>query len=153
MLSNKARYAIKAVLSLAAEYGNGPVLIGDLARRERIPRKFLELILLELKAAGLLQSKKGRGGGYFLKFPPEQIAIGQVIRVIDGPLAWVPCASATATQPCAECTDVETCSLRLVMRQVRDATAEVLDNKSLAEMLEDSRQAAARKSRVIDFVI
>ncbi len=153
MLSNKAKYAIKAMLALADKHGQGPVLIGDLASQEAIPRKFLELILLELKAAGLLHSKKGRGGGYLLLHPPEEIAVGQVIRAIHGPLAWVPCASAGSKMPCPECTDWETCSIRIAMKQVRDATAEILDNKSLLEMLEESRQAAEDKRNVIDFTI
>src|SRR5690349_13167166 len=95
-LSRKARYALRALYALAAGEGGGPVLIADLAEREHIPRKFLEAILLELKNAGILQSKKGKGGGYTLGKRPDEITVGQVIRVIDGPLAPIPCVSEKA---------------------------------------------------------
>ena len=90
MLSKKSKYALKALIVLAKEYGQGPVLISDIAQREDIPRKFLELILLELKNQGILQSKKGKGGGYFLGRPPHQVSVGHVIRVLEGPLAPLP---------------------------------------------------------------
>ena len=92
-LSRKARYALKALYALTADEARGPVLIADLAERENIPRKFLEAILLELKNAGILKSKKGKGGGYALARSADQITMGQIIRVIDGPLAPIPCAS------------------------------------------------------------
>ncbi len=93
MLSKKSKYALKAMMVLAKEYGQGPVLISDLAQREDIPRKFLELILLELKNQGLLQSKKGKGGGYFLRRDPQMISVGHIVRVLDGPIAPLPCVS------------------------------------------------------------
>src|SRR5450432_4384358 len=95
-LSRKARYALKALYVLAADDARGPVLIADLAEGEKIPRKFLEAILLELKNAGILKSKKGKGGGYALARPADQIMIGEIIRVIDGPLAPIPCVSEKA---------------------------------------------------------
>src|SRR3954470_25067694 len=96
MLSMKAKYGLRATSVLAREYGRGPVLIADLAEKERIPRKFLELILLELKKKGLLLSKTGKGGGYTLSRPPEMISIGELIRTLDGPIALLPCVSQTA---------------------------------------------------------
>ena len=135
MLSKKAKYALRALLLLAKEHGRGPVLISDLAQRESIPKKFLELILLDLKNQGVLQSKKGKGGGYFLGRPPEKITLGYVIRALDGPLAPLPCASQTAYLKCEECKDEATCGIRIVMREVRDATARILDSTSLMDVL------------------
>ena len=136
MLSKKAKYGVRAVLLLAKEYGQGPVLISDLAQREGIPKKFLELILLDLKKHGVLQSKKGRGGGYFLSKSPERITVGHVIRALEGPLAPLPCVSQTAYSKCEECKDETTCGIRIVMKEVRDATARILDGTSLADVLD-----------------
>ncbi len=135
MLSKKSKYALKAMMVLAKEYGQGPVLISDIAQREGIPRKFLELILLELKNHGLLQSRKGRGGGYFLGREPHLISVGHVVRVLDGPLAPLPCVSKTAYMRCRECRDERTCGIRIVMKEVRDATAKIMDSTSIADML------------------
>lgn len=135
MLSKKCKYGLKALMVLAKEYGQGPVLISDIANREGIPHKFLELILLELKNEGILQSRKGKGGGYFLGRPPQQISIGHVVRMLDGPLAPLPCVSKTAYMRCRECRDERTCGIRMVMKEVRDATAKILDSTTLADML------------------
>ena len=135
MLRNKTKYALKALQVLAKEYGQGPVLISEIARRERISPKFLELILLELKNQGILQSKKGKGGGYFLARAPQAVSIGQVVRVMEGPLAPLPCVSRTSYMRCAECRDERSCGIRIVMKDVRDATAKILDSTSLADML------------------
>ena len=135
MLSHKAKYALKALLVLAQEYGQGPILISEIADRETVPRKFLELILLELKNNGLLQSKKGKGGGYSLARPPELIHVGDVLRVVDGPIALLPCVSKSAYTRCEECRDERTCGIRLVMKDVRDATSQILDATSLADLL------------------
>src|SRR5262249_18769027 len=124
----------KAVLDLSEDPGRGPVLVADLAERQRIPKKFLEAILLELKRHGLLQSKKGKGGGYFLRRAPTEISIGQVIRVLDGPLALIPCVSQTAYMKCEECVDEKACGIRWAMKEVRDATAQILDNTTLADL-------------------
>jgi Rrf2 family protein len=134
VLSRKAKYGLKALLTLAEEAGRGPVLIADLADREAIPKKFLEAILLELKRRGLVQSQKGKGGGYFLRRPPTDITFGDVIRALDGPLAAVSCVSQTAYMQCAECIDERACGVRLAMKQVRDATADILDHTSLADI-------------------
>jgi Rrf2 family protein len=135
MLSNKAKYALRALFALSKKYDQGPVLISDLAAGEGIPKKFLELILLELKNQGILQSKKGKGGGYFLGKNPDSITLGQVIRILDGPLAPLPCVSQIAYRKCDECEDEATCGIRIVMKEVRDATARILDSASLAAVL------------------
>lgn len=134
MLTKKSKYALKALMILAGHAGQGPMLVTDLAARERIPKKFLEAILLDLKRHGLLQSKKGKGGGYFLLRPPAEITVGQVVRLLDGPLALVPCASQTAYMPCDDCEDEDACAIRWAMKEVRDATAKILDNTTLATL-------------------
>jgi len=135
VLSKKSKYAVKALLALAKDGTDEPVRIADLAEREQIPKKFLEGILLSLRNHGLLQSRKGQGGGYLLAREPKDIYVGQVVRLFDGPLAPVPCASQTAYVPCDDCQDEATCGVRLVMRDVRDATARILDHTSLATLL------------------
>jgi Rrf2 family protein len=132
MLTRKSKYGLKALLVLAEEADQGPVLISELADRQRLPKKFLEAILLELKRAGLLHSKKGKGGGYVLGRKPTEITVGQVIRVLEGPLALTPCVSQTAYRRCDECLDEQACGVRLAMKEVRDATAQILDNTTLA---------------------
>ena len=135
MLSNKAKYALKALRLLATEQGKGPILISHIAKHEGIPRKFLEQILLELRKEGILYSKVGKGGGYILSKKPNEINLGEVIRTIDGPLAPTACASVTAYHACNECEDVETCEIRVIMREVRDATANILENKTVADLV------------------
>jgi Rrf2 family protein len=134
-ISKRTQYGLKAVLALARRYREeGPVPIATISAEESIPIKFLEAILLELKSHGVLESKKGKHGGYRLNRPPSTITIGTVIRLMEGPLAPLPCASETAFKPCAECRDVETCGTRIIMRQVRDAMAAVLDTTTLADL-------------------
>ena len=135
MLAQKSKYALRALLVLAKEYGQGPVLISDIAHREALPQKFLELILLELRNHGILGSKKGKGGGYFLARRPELVHLGEVLRVLEGPLAPLPCVSKTAYVRCTECRDERTCGIRMVMKDGRDATARILDQTSLADIL------------------
>ena len=134
MLSKRSKYGLKALLILAEEAGRGPVLVSELAEREAIPRKFLEAILLDLNRHGLVQSKKGKGGGYFLRRPPSEVTFGDAVRALEGPLALVPCVSQTAYQRCADCLDEEICGVRLAMGEVRDATARILDNMTLADV-------------------
>jgi Rrf2 family protein len=143
-ISKRTQYGLKAVIALAQHYGEGPVLIASVATEQAIPLKFLEGILLDLKARGVLESKKGKGGGYQLSRPPSTITIGSIIRLLEGPLAPLPCASETAFKACEECQDVEHCSTRIIMRQVRDAIADVLDKTTLADLI---RQADARQER------
>src|ERR1700686_3443969 len=132
-ISKRTQYGLRAIHALGRKYGEGPVLIATLAKEEDIPVKFLELILLDLKNHGILESKKGPGGGYLLSRPPDRITVGSIIRFMEGPLAPIPCASETAYRPCDECKDVECCGVRLVMREVRDAMADILDGTTLQD--------------------
>lgn len=133
-LSKKTQYSLRALYALARHFGQGPVLISKLSDEEAIPKKFLELILLDLKNRGVAESKKGKGGGYFLAKSPEDITLGSVIRLIDGPLAPLPCASETAFRRCEECHDEKVCGTRIVMKDVRDAIAHILDHTTLADV-------------------
>ena len=134
MLSRKTKYALKALIALAEHGPDAPMRIADLAREQQIPPKFLELILLELRNQGILRSRKGKGGGYLLARDPGAIYLGQIVRMFDGPLAPVPCASQTAYVRCADCRNEAECGVHLAMKQVRDATSRVLDGTSLADL-------------------
>ncbi|MFH1737584.1 MAG: Rrf2 family transcriptional regulator [bacterium] len=153
MLSKKAEYALRALILLAGRYGQGPVLISTLAQEENIPKKFLESILLELRNQGMLQSKKGRGGGYSLRQAPDSISLGQVIRIIDGPLAPVSCVSKTAYQKCEECDNEEICGIRIVMKKVRDSVAQILDTSTLSDVLQLIENAIERKQETSTYYI
>jgi len=131
------------MIDLAAwNHGGAIVQIKDIAERQQIPSKFLEQILLTLKNAGLLRSKMGVGGGYYLAKPADQINLGQIVRILDGPLAPVRCVSQMAYEPCG-CPDEETCGLKLVMSDVRNAIADILDHTSLADVARRSENARA----------
>ena len=135
-LSKRGEYGLRAMIMLATPStgGHPSVLqIREISRQEQIPAKFLEQILLSLKNAGLLHSKMGVGGGYHLAKPPSEISLGQIVRILDGPLAPVKCVSQMAYEPCG-CPDEETCGLRLVMGDVRNAIADLLDGTSLADV-------------------
>src|SRR4051812_9438297 len=136
MLSRRAKYALKAMISLAAHRGTEPLSVTELAERANVPRAFLEQILSDLKRRNLLVSSRGKQGGFRLARPPEKISFADVIRPIDGPLALAPCASRTAYRPCPECQDVETCSLRPTLIEARDATAAILERTTLAQVAE-----------------
>jgi Rrf2 family protein len=153
MISKKTKYSLKALIYLARRYEQGPILIADLARDERIPKKFLEAILLALKNNGILHSKKGKGGGYYLGRHPRTITFGQAIRVMEGPLAPVPCVSETSYATCSECDNEITCGIRLVMKDVRDAMAHILDGTSLADALERIDNAEDAQKGVLNFCI
>lgn len=133
MLSQKAKYALKALCQLAQEPEGQLMMVADIAEREHAPRKFLELILLDLKRHGLVYSQRGKNGGYALARPASEITVGQVIRILDGPIAPLPCASLTGYRSCSDCDDEDTCPVRRVMRRVRDAIAEIVDNTSIAD--------------------
>jgi Rrf2 family protein len=135
MLTNKAKYGIKALISLGKQYGKESLLISEISDGQNIPKKFLEVILLELKNDGYLQSKTGKSGGYKLIRKPDNIILGDVIRLFDGPLAPVRCASITEYLPCEDCIDVKHCKVRRLMKEVRDAISGVLDEKTLADIL------------------
>ena len=132
MLTRKGKYGLKAMIALAKEHGGGPVLIGDLAEQEAIPKKFLENILLALKHRGLVHSRKGPGGGYQLGRAPDEISVGDIVRALDGPLALVSCVSQTAYAACEECVTEHDCAVRRMFQQVRDETARILDGTTLA---------------------
>jgi Rrf2 family protein len=139
MLSKKAKYAIKALLTLAEEYHhNKPVLISTIAERNKIPKKFLESILLDLRNAGLVQSRQGRGGGYSLFRNPDQINLAQIIRTVEGPIALTPCVSLNFYAKCDDCIDEATCRLKRVMEKVRDANLKVLESSTLADVINQS---------------
>jgi Rrf2 family protein len=133
-LSKRGEYGLRAMIDLATwETESGLIQIKEIAKREHIPSKFLEQILLSLKNAGLLQSKMGVGGGYYLARPAGEISLGHIVRVLDGPLAPIRCVSQMAYEPCG-CPDEATCGLRLAMLDVRNAIANILDNTSLADV-------------------
>lgn len=133
--SKKSEYGLRALRELTAQYGKKLVQRHEIAKRQHIPIEFLEQILLALKNAGLLSSKRGIGGGYSLIKPPDQISLGQVIRILDGPLAPIGCVSQTAYQKCSDCpyTDKKHCPIQSVMLDVRNAIADILDNHKLSE--------------------
>jgi len=131
MISKKAKYAIKALKVLTEEYGNGPILISTISAKENIPKKFLESILLELRNHGILQSQKGKGGGYLLRVEPDRVNLAQVVRIIDGPIAPTPCVSLNFYVRCDDCVDEQTCTIRPIMLQVRDANLAVYENTTL----------------------
>jgi Rrf2 family protein len=134
MLTQRSRYALRAMLFLAEQpEGGKPVPMTRIAAEACVPRKFLELILADLKGAGFLMSYRGKAGGYFLARPRHLISLGEIIRVIEGPLALVPCVSRTAYRPCGDCKDEASCAIRLAMARVRDETARILDGTSLAD--------------------
>jgi Rrf2 family protein len=143
-LSKRGEYGLRAMIDLAtwehSVSGLKLVQVKEIAEREKIPLKFLEQILLTLKNAGLLHSKMGLGGGYYLARPAAEITLGQIFRVLDGPLAPINCVSQMAYEPCG-CPDEETCGLRLVMFDVRTAIANILDHTSLADVAERVEQA------------
>jgi Rrf2 family protein len=145
-LSKRGEYGLRAMIMMAgATEPNAPLpamQIKDISQREKISLKFLEQILLTLKNAGLLHSKMGVGGGYYLAKPPREITLGQIFRTLDGPVAPVKCVSQMAYEPCG-CPDEQTCGLRMVMGDVRNAIADILDNTSLADVAK--RQSATRE--------
>lgn len=134
MLSHKAKYALRALLMLARRPTDDLLQVAEIAEVENVPRKFLEAILGELAKDGILTSQRGKGGGYRLARPADTITFGQIVRLIDGPLAPVPCASVTRYRRCNDCPDERTCAIRHVMRRVRDAMADVLDRTTLADV-------------------
>lgn len=133
-LSKRGEYGLRALQDLAAHYQDNPVPGKELAQRNNIPQKFLEQILTILKHGRIVNSQKGPQGGYALARPPEQITLAEVIRLLDGPLAPIPCVSATAYEPCG-CPNMDTCGLRRVMKQVRDVVAEMMESTTLADLV------------------
>lgn len=153
MISRKTKYALQALGCLADSPAGETVLIADLAERERIPRKFLEAILVSLRKGGVLQSRVGRGGGYQLAAPANEITLARVVRILDGDFAPLPCLADEHPTRCDECHDFDTCGTRLVMADVRQAVTSTLEGITLADMVERSRAAAARRRGLVDFSI
>lgn len=149
MLSSRARYATRALLYLAMNEDGGPILIQEISDRQNIPLKYLQHILVALKVAGFVSSRKGPGGGYALGRAPEEITLGAVLRAMDGPIAPISCVSVSNYQECG-CPNPETCALKSTFQEVRDKMAEVLDGTTFAHLRD--RQAAATQEG-LDFVI
>ncbi len=134
MLSKKTKYGLKALSFLAKQEQNVPVLISDISTSENISKKFLESILLTLKKSGILASKKGKGGGYYLLKQPIEIKIATIIRLLEGPIAMIPCVSLNYYEKCEDCVSEEKCGLSILMAEVRDSTLKILENKTLADI-------------------
>lgn len=136
MLSQKTRYAIRAMQHLADQHGQGPVPLAEIAEKQNIPAKFLTVILSELGRIGVVASQRGKDGGYWLGVSPIDITYGDLIRVMRGSLALVPCASRAAHETCKNCLDEKDCRTRALMLQVRDATADLLDSIRLSDPID-----------------
>lgn len=133
MLSKKTKYGLKALSYLAKQKQDVPILISDISKAENISQKFLESILLTLKKCDILSSKQGKGGGYYLLKKPNEIKIAAVIRILEGPIAMLPCVSLNYYERCDDCIDEASCSLNILMAEVRDSTLNILENKTLAD--------------------
>lgn len=135
MLTKKTKYAVKALIALARNTENKPMLIAEIAKNEGLPKRFLEAILLDLKRGQVLGSRMGAGGGYYLSKPASEIMVANVIRILDGPIALLPCVSLNFYQRCEECKDELTCSIREMMKRVRDASIDIMGNTSIADLV------------------
>ncbi len=140
MLSKKAQYSVLALVCLAKAYQKGPLLIRDISKSEQIPRKFLETILLELRKQGILGSKKGKGGGYFLIKDPKEVNLADIIRHFDGAIALMPCVTYKYYQPCLHGKDEPTCGIRSIIKDVRDEMVRILKNTTLSDILAREEQ-------------
>ncbi|CAB4242552.1 putative HTH-type transcriptional regulator rrf2-like [Methylacidimicrobium sp. AP8] len=153
VLTRRSKYALRALVYLARSRGKGSILIGEIAEKERIPKKFLEAILLELKNKGILESRRGKGGGYQLADVPDAILVGQIIRLMDGPIAPVRCVSGSAYAACEDCPDEETCTIRVVMKEVREKICEVVDRTTLSDLVRKDEELRLATRRAISFDI
>lgn len=151
-ITSKGEYALKALIELAIDHdrGNTVTLINDVARRKKIPQKYLEQILLSLKNAGILVSKRGVGGGYSLSRSPENISLGEIIRAVDGSLSPVQCVSIGSH---VDCPDESSCGLYSVMLEVRNAVSDILDNTSLQDVAKRTLDLIDKKNRVLNYAI
>jgi len=151
MISQKAKYALRALVALAqADAADEALIIADIAERNNIPRKFLEQILLDLKRHGILESRRGKHGGYALLRPADKITFGEVLRIIDGPIAPLPCLSKIAYRRCEDCGPEASCEVRRVFARVADATRGVLDTTTVADAINNDLWAiggARQKAR------
>ncbi len=148
MLTNKGKYGLKALVHLAALPPGRTAQSVEIANANAIPKKFLDAILGELRVAGMIVTRKGKNGGYMLSRPPDEIMAGAAIRALDGPLAPIACASRTGYRPCSDCDDVRACAIRLLMTEVRDLSAKLLDGTSIEDMRR--RVAGPRHELVYD---
>lgn len=147
MLSSKAKYALRALSRLTENAPVGSWLqTGEIAEQERVPRKFLEAIFVQLRDQGIIESRRGAQGGYRLARDPAAVSVADVIRILDGPLALTPCASRTQYRQCADCVDVRKCRLQPLMQEARDAVAAVLENSSLAQLARKPKEKGQRRS-------
>jgi Rrf2 family protein len=146
VLTMKGKYGLKAVMHLARLPDGALALSSEIAAANTISKKFLDAILNDLRTAGLVAARKGRGGGYRLARPAGRISVGDVLRVLDGPVAPIQCASRSAYQPCADCPDERSCAVRLTMIEVRDAIAAVLDARSIAELAAPEAEPPGRRA-------
>ena len=146
MLSKKTQYAFRALTHLVDKYNQGPVLISEISKKKKVPLKFLENILLELKKAGILDSKKGKGGGYFLKQHPSKTHLASVIRTVEGPIALLPCVSLYFYQRCGNCNEKH-CALHDMMIEVRDATLGILEHRTLQDLSANEKVVQLVKAR------
>jgi len=146
MISKKCKYAIHALVHMART-PEEKFLIKDISESCNIPKKFLEAILLDLKRAGILGSKQGKGGGYSLRREPSEVNLAEVVRLFDGAIAAVPCATYKFYEPCAECVDEEICSVRDAFLQVRNATVEMLKSSTLEDLVKKEAKLKTRKRK------
>jgi len=140
ILSKKTKYAIHALVILAKEYGKGPVLIKEISESGHIPQKFLENILLELKNTGILKSRKGKGGGYYLLKKPEEVNLASIIRLFDGAIGMIPCVTYLYYEKCEECQDENSCGVRAIFKDVRDVTVDLLKKATMAGIIQRERE-------------
>ncbi len=146
MISKKSKYALNALLHLTKKQGEGPVLISTISADENIPQKFLEAILLDLRNAGILSSKKGKGGGYYLLKKPEDVNIAQVLRIFDGPIALLPCVAFNFYERCEECKDEEVCAIREAFKEVREESVRIFKEYTLRKMVDREKALTEAKS-------
>ncbi len=140
MISKKAQYSLYALTYLAKKYDSGPVLISEIAEAEKLPKKFLETILLELKNMGIVSSKKGKGGGYYLIKKPENVNFAEIIRFFDGAIALLPCVTYNYYEECNHCKDENTCGVRSVVKEIRDQTVAILKKTTLKDIIDKEKK-------------
>lgn len=146
MMSKKCKYALKALVCLGKEYGKGNLLTDHIAISEHIPKKFLELILLDLKRGGYVQSRQGAGGGYHLVREPKKITLADIYRFFDGAIALQPCVSQKFHEKCDDCPDEKTCNLKQAFFEIREKTFQIMSKITLESLLQDPRKAKSRVS-------
>ncbi|PKP19723.1 MAG: transcriptional regulator [Bacteroidetes bacterium HGW-Bacteroidetes-21] len=145
MLSKKAQYSFYALKYLAMRFDKGPVLIQEIAESEHLPKKFLETILLDLKGMGLVSSKKGKGGGYYLIKNPADISFAEVVRYFDGAIALLPCATFNYYEKCSQCRDEDSCGMRSVVKSIRDEVVNIMKTFSLQDILDREKKLTKKK--------